>query len=114
MRKLFLLVLILGILTWAGTAIADLKPRAILGNGEIFLVYDLETGALCYITSMGGIHCTHQGNLAISGTMGKTIRKEVKKYQERKNTFPHMVPLNQDHEPTPKKKDPKKKDDSKL
>jgi hypothetical protein len=65
---------------------------------------------------MGGIHCTHQGNLAITSRMSKTMRKEIKKYQERNNTFPHMVPLNQD--PTlpevKQKKDPKKNDDSKL
>ena len=107
MRKLFLLVVVLSVLAWAGTAIAETKPRAILGDGEIFLLYDLETAALCYITSMGGIHCTHQGNLSISGRMGKAIREEVEKYRKRKNAFPHMVPLNQDPIPIPKKKDGK-------
>jgi len=107
MKKLFLLVCILGMFVMVGSSIAETKPRAILDEGRIYLLFDLETNALCYITSMGGIYCTHQGNLSMSDRISEIIMKEIKKYHERKGSPPHMIPLNQDPIPTPKKKDGK-------
>ncbi len=65
--------------------------RATLGGGRIYLMYDLETGALCYVTSLGGISCTHRGNLAMSDRIGKITKKAREEYVARHKTAPNMI-----------------------
>jgi len=105
MKRIIILICFLGMLAASGNAIADTKPRATLGSGNIYLLYDLETRALCYVTSMGGISCIYNGNLAISNEMAKIIGEESEKYKNRKGAPPHMILLNQ--EPTPPKTEQK-------
>ena len=54
-------------------------------------MYDLETGAFCYITSMGGISCEHYSKFAITPRLQDLIHVESKKYKERKYDPPHMI-----------------------
>jgi len=74
--------------------------RATLGSGRIYLMYDLETSALCYVTSMGGISCTHRGNLGFPDRFHEITKKAREEYKERNHTAPHMILLNV--EPKPK------------
>ena len=98
MRKIICLIFLAGLLVFVSGAIAEDKKyslpdgaRATLGGGRIYLMYDLETGALCYITSLGGISCTHRGNLGFPERFSKIKDKARDAYNKRNQTAPHMI-----------------------
>ena len=97
MRKIFCLILLAGLLAFGSTAFAAEKyklpdgSRATLGGGRIYLMYDLETRALCYITSLGGISCSHRGKFAIPNRLNEMMNKAIDEYKERNKTAPHMI-----------------------
>ena len=121
MRKIICLIFLAGLLVFVSGAIAAEQKyslpdgeRATLGGGRIYLMYDLETGALCYITSLGGIDCTHHGNLAISDRFSDITKKARSEYKKRNLTAPHMVIIDVDtgsvKEDTESKKKKKRED----
>lgn len=80
-----------GLTAFAQSSSSSSGHRAVLGSGKIYLMYDLETGALCYVTSMGGIDCTHANNYAITNRVRKIIKDETTNYQRRESNPPHMI-----------------------
>ena len=53
----------------------------------IYMIVDLRTGAVCYVSSAGGISCIHYTNLAHMDE----IHKEFDYYKKRKKGPPHIV-----------------------
>ena len=95
MRKVLCLILCVGLLALGSTAIADDQPIITIHGTDtdiqVYKIFDLRTGLICYVSSAGGISCTYRGKLLQTDD----IKREVRKYKERKDKPPHVILLNQ-------------------
>ena len=80
MHKLFIFIMLIGLLAFSGTAIADDQARITFNSPtkiiQVYTFYDLKLGNLCYITE-NSIFCIpyHQLYQPMKSTINKLVRQ---------------------------------------
>lgn len=88
MRKIFILLLCLGLLAITVNGFAeDDNYRAKFGQYKIYMFLDLKTGALCYM-NYESISCQHYTHYS---TQDNEVGREIQEYRERGGQAPHIV-----------------------